>query len=213
MTVHVIGNSHVSLWSNTNKIVPQGLHTEDRLPGYKTWHIGPTIAYNFFEHHFLPKVVPICDKYIDKQKDYVMLVCGEVDHRVWLPRLIKEKNKPMEEVVLECFHRYFKCFVFLKNYGYKSIFWGSHPSTNGPEDSSPDSPVVGDVTTRNNIGVYWNILAEKYYKEQGILFASIFKQLLNEDLTTKQEYMMDYCHLSQKALPLAIEEIKKVTNG
>jgi len=208
MTFHAIGNSHSSFLSGQDKIIPAGCHNQDKLPGFKTWTLGPVIAYNFYEHH-LPGVLDICEKHIDKNNDYLMLMVGEVDTRWHIPFQARKQETSKYKVALECFNRYFESLIYLRDQGYKVFVWGSHPGTNEGHCENLDRPVFGAVEERNKIGLYWDMLCSDYAFREGIGYASIFRELLNDDYTTKMEYMMDYCHLSQKALPLALAALEK----
>lgn len=208
MRIFLCGNSHVFVFSGENRTWRQGQY-QSKVPPFFMYYIGAALAYNFYDNHFLPKIIPFVLQNVSKKDDYVCMMAGEVDIRAWLIKIVRQQNRTIEDVVEECFNRFFRCFIHLQNDGYKQIFIGPHCSTNGPEDSNKDSPVVGSVYERNRAGLIWTELAEKKCKEYGIPFVSIFRDFLNEDMTTKDGQNYDYCHLDSKNLPLYMKKIQE----
>ena len=69
------------------------LFQEDSIDIFRTYHLGPTIAYNFYEHHF-PRVLDIINtSNINKEDDYICLVVGEVDCRWHLPLQAEKQDR------------------------------------------------------------------------------------------------------------------------
>lgn len=212
--IHVIGNSHVSIFSGASKIInclpEKSIYRATDDIEYHAYHLGPTIAYNFFEHHY-PIVRKIIEKNVDKENDYIMMAVGEVDCRWHLPKQAEFQNKKIELIVEECVSRFFRCYLECKENGYKCIGWGSHPSTNQGHSENPNSPVYKDVLTRNKISKEFETFLREKCQSNQMLFLSIFDDLLNKDGTTNMEYLIDYCHLkADKVLPMVTEKIKKI---
>ena len=112
-TIHVFGNSHSALFAGAppcgnvvpkEKEKPRGRGYTDKHPTlpFRTWFLGPILAYNFFENHF-QKV----KDHIKEKKEWfpastkIVLVVGEVDCRLHIPKQAKiQKNKTQKELTL-----------------------------------------------------------------------------------------------------------------
>jgi hypothetical protein len=198
--IHAIGNSHANMFNN--------------WPNFWVHWIGPTIAYNFYEHH-LPHVIEYLEgKRGDKgpvpKGDTVMFVVGEVDCRWHLPKQAALQNRSIEDLTKECVSRYFRSLKHVQDMGYNIIAWGAHPSTTGPHNDDPQNPVYGDCITRNKIAVQYNRWLKELSESNNMKYVSIFDYLIDENLVTKMEYFIDYCHLDGgKVKEFALEEFRK----
>ena len=176
MKIHCIGNSHVNAFKGIDTI-----HGSDTIPIFKTHCIGPTIAYNFYEHHY-PKVLEyIINTRVDKGNDYIILVVGEVDCRWHLPKQAEIQNRCVYELTKECINRYFKVLYDLKIRGYKVVGWGGHPSTTSGHNSNEFCPVYGDCLQRNKVSKYWNECIKELCEKESIPFISIMDELIDEE--------------------------------
>jgi len=195
--INAVGNSHCHFFS--------GSHPGDTLGGKKdkyfiSYSLGPIIAYNFYENH-LSKIYDIISSRKIKvtSADYILLVVGEVDCRWHLPKTSSKKEIPIESMVDECIQRFFRAVLDLNKH-HKVITWGGHPSTNAAHSENPESPIFGDVLSRNKTSLLWDSLLGEKSAKHGIPHVSILKELLNADGTTKMEYYQDYCHLKTEPL-------------
>lgn len=213
MRIHIIGNSHTCIFANCafNKQYPPEIpkQTIDGVE-FNVYHIGPIIAYNFFEHHY-NKVLDIINAHVNKDEDYIMIVVGEGDCRWHLPKQAQEQNRDVKDVTIECVHRFFRCYQDLKNQGYKCIAWGSHPGTTSGHCENMNNPVFGDCKSRNVITRLFAAEYKKLCDAAKIPFVSILEYLIDEDGLTKMSYFHDYCHLkSELILPLVINDFKRI---
>jgi hypothetical protein len=191
--IFVFGNSHAHVFTNTHPAT-SGLGNQN--DDFTSVSLGPTIAYNFYEHHYLTMLNWINGLNINQEKDYIVLAIGEVDCRWHLPYQASIQNKTNEEIVTECIDRYFRVYLDLKERGYNIIGWGGHPSTTSGHNSDPNNPIFGDCLTRNKISLYWNNLLEKKCIDNEIPFVSIINDLIDENGLTKMNFFDDYCHLN-----------------
>jgi hypothetical protein len=200
--IHLIGNSHVSTFSNDNKV---NMSFENEF--FKSHYIGPVIAYNFYEHHMesVNKIINNVQK-----NDYISLIVGEVDCRVHLPLQADNQKNSDEEIVDECITRLFRCYDNLLERGYKVIVYSTHPTTTENHDMSrEDRPIYGNVERRNNICMIWNKKLEILCKSKNIIFINFYDLLVNENNITKMDYFLDYCHLnSSMCYPFILEKTK-----
>jgi len=207
--IYIFGNSHAHFFTNsTPSKFGEG---ENKNEYFRSFSMGPIIAYNFFKHHF-----PIMLQWVNQleitRNDHILIAIGEVDCRWHIPYQASIQNKDPIDIVHECINRLFVTYDILKNDGYNVIGWGGHPSTTGTHDTDPSNPVFGDCISRNKISIEWSDFLEHKCNHNNIKFISIVKDLINIDKLTKMEYYTDYCHLSsEKYLAIVIEKFK--TNG
>ena len=206
--IYAIGNSHAHFFTNSHPADAVGKFKNEYFTSYS---LGPTIAYNFYEHH-LPKLIKLIESQEIKilQNDYILLVVGEVDCRWHLPKQAEEQKRDTEDVVKECIDRFFKTHLFLKNSGYNIISWGGHPSTTSGHNDDPSNPVYGNCLYRNNISKQWDAYLKEISIHNSIPNVSIINDLIDENGLTKMEYFIDYCHLNtSKLLPNVINKFKQ----
>lgn len=205
--IYVFGNSHAHFFTDsTPSKFGEGEKSNDY---FRSFSLGPVIAYNFQAHH-LPTMVSMMNKLPITDNDYVMLAVGEVDCRWHLPKYAAKNGWPIEVIVKECVDRFFAAHELLHDNGFKVIAWGGHPSTTAGHSDIEHSPIYGDCLSRNAISLLWSDYLEEKSKKKGVKFVSIIRDLINVDGLTKMEYYKDYCHLdSAKFLPSVIEKFQK----
>ena len=207
--IYVFGNSHSHLFTNS-KPDTYGIG-EVKNEYFTSISLGPVIAYNFYDHHYNGVLDWLNRLNVDKNKDYIMLIVGEVDCRVHLPKQINLQNLKINDVVDECVNRFFNVYLDLKSKGYNIIGWGGHPSTTAPPNDDTSQPIVGDCLFRNEISLCWDKKLKKLCDDYKITYVSVVKNLIDEDKMTKMDYFIDYCHLSHdKIKPLLIEKFNSI---
>ncbi len=92
--------------------------------------------------------------------------------------------------------------------GFEVIVWNVVPSS--LTDIQDDRyGTYGSCVERNAVTRLFNDYLGEQCKKHQIKFISIFNKLIDEQGLSKNEYYMDNIHISQKAMPLALEELKK----
>jgi hypothetical protein len=189
--IHLIGNSHVNTFSNDNKL---NLSFENDF--FKSYHIGPVIAYNFYEHH-MGSVNEIINNNNIQKDDYISLIVGEVDCRLHLPLQADKQNKTDIEIVEECVNRMFRCYDNLLERGFNLVIYSTHPTTTESHDMSrEDRPIYSSMERRNDISLLWNEKTEELCKSKNIKFVNFYDLFIDEKNKTKMIYYLDYCHLN-----------------
>jgi len=189
--IHLIGNSHVNTFSNDNKL---NLSFENDF--FKSYHIGPVIAYNFYKHH-MGSVNEIINNNNIQKDDYISLIVGEVDCRLHLPLQADKQNKTDIEIVEECVNRMFRCYDNLLERGFNLIVYSTHPTTTESHDMSrEDRPIYSSMERRNDISLLWNEKTEELCKSKNIKFVNFYDLFVDEKNKTKMVYYLDYCHLN-----------------
>jgi hypothetical protein len=205
--IYVFGNSHAHFFTNsTPSKYGEG---ENKNEYFRSFSLGPVIAYNFCEHHF-PTMVHQINNLPITPLDSIIIAIGEVDCRWHLPFQANKQNRDYKDIVHECIDRLFLAYRHIKENGYNIIGWGGHPSTTSRHNDDQSEPVYGDCLSRNQISREWsNYLSQKCH-DVNIPFISVIDDLINIDGLTKMEYYKDYCHLdSNKFLPFVIDKFKK----
>lgn len=207
--IHCIGDSHASVFSGQEEMQPIWPdRSNDILPWFKSYRIGPATAYQ------LNNKLPIINEIISKQnKNDVFILCfGEVDIRAHLINQMSIQNKTTDQVIAECVGRYFVTIKTLKDSGINVGVWGPIASWN---ETKPylGGPSFGTNLERNKITELFTNRIDVLCSHFNIPVMSIFKEMLNEDGTTKAELLDDWkdchIHLNQKAMPLIVETFKE----
>lgn len=188
--IHCIGNSHVSMFSNFDYLNFNFINNN-----FKSYYLGPVIAYNFYEHH-----LPLCIDYIktiDKMNDTICFIVGEVDCRLHLPQKADELKITDEQNVKICVDKFFETYKYLSNLGYKCLVWGTHPTTTSDHNMNDmDNPIYGSMIRRNNICILWNSYLKQLSQQYNLPYKSIYQYLVNDNNETEMKYFNDYCHLN-----------------
>jgi hypothetical protein len=203
--IYIIGNSHINNFSGDTKLNYGGPPLD---PKFEFYYLGATIAYNFFEHHY-PKSLQFL-KNKDPQTSYVTYVVGEVDCRFHIPLQFEKQKRPVEDLVKECIDRFFRCYIDLKEKGYKVFHTSTHPTTLSPPSTNAEQPIYGDWRLRNGICVIWNNYCKELCSKHDIPFVDYYGHLIDNENKTKTEYFLDYCHLnSSKVIGFINDELRK----
>ncbi len=190
------------------KVWPEVAH--DVIPSFKSYRLGPVLAYSLNELNSksggreklfeLLKAIP--------QGSRVLTNFGEIDCRVHLVKQAREQGRYIEDVVSECVDRYVSVLKEIKS-DFRVFAWAVVPSTLSESSVDPRYPHVGTNLERNHATSLFNGFLKTRCEQEGIGFISIFDQLVDGKGRTRGKYFGDQVHLSQKAMPLAVEEIAR----
>jgi hypothetical protein len=211
--IHCIGDSHSSVFSGKDEMMPiWPQRSLDITEYFKSYRIGPATAYQLDNKK--PILNDIIFNNVNKTNDSVLFCFGEVDIRAHLIKQINLQELTKFEIVKECVDRYVNVMLHYKEQGYNIIAWG--PIASWHEDKPyTTGPSYGTCLERNTITKEFNDYLLELCLKNDIKFVSIFKDMVDENLNTKHEYLDDWegchIHLNQKALPLIIKEFKDKT--
>jgi len=217
--IYCIGDSHVSFFSgedNTQPLWPKP--SQDRLPFFKSFRLGAILAYNLVEYNtqmkgreilftLLDRGIPVPERSIPPESN-VLLCFGEIDCRAHLLKQAEQQKRPVESVVEECANRYFSVAQEVKRLGYDVFLWNVIPSTRFEFVGNKEFPTYGACLERNYVTRLFNDNLDAACATNDITFVSIFDQLLALDGLTNMDFYRDKVHLSQKAMPLALNALK-----
>jgi hypothetical protein len=204
--IYVIGDSHVTLFSGKDEIVPVWNEPhEDLLPQFKTYRLGAMLAYNLAteRHEGREKLFRLLDSL--PKRSTVMLVFGEIDCRAHIVKQARLQDRAIAEIAYDVGTRYasvVKEVAALR----KTIVWGATPQSSASH-SSNKFPTVGTMVERNQATFYFNAAVEQECLLSGIAFASIFNELVDTEYISKESYFFDTAHLNQRALPFALKAL------
>lgn len=202
--IHVIGDSHTSIFSGKNNIVDT-YHISKLIPHneqFSMYRIGACTANGILQQR--QTISEILNLYVNKDKDTVMFCFGEIDCRVHLSKLIFVQGKPFE-VIGPVVNEYFNTIMYYKQLGYDIVIWGVSPSHNSEilHDKS-----FGTNLERNFISRVFNNYLESLCEENNIPFVCLFDELLLPDGQTDMRYFDGWVHLNLKAYPMILQELK-----
>lgn len=227
--IYIIGDSHVSVFSGTDKthdgkrhIQPEfgtcytvkkgslrSVHNkfEQKIPFFCPIKIGSHTAYNSLKR--LPIILQALDEYKVSTKDYVFLCFGEIDIRNHIGENAEANNVSIQKSVQLCVDRYIKTAEAVKKRLYKTGVYGAPASSVG----WPETYGYKDIVTRNKITLEFNKQLKVKCQEKNILYTDIAKEMMLPSGETNPKYIMDDIHLSQEAMPLLIDAFMPFING
>lgn len=204
--IHCVGNSHAYFFTGTDVVRGKTWHElkpKDKSPHFKSYNIGAATAWNFPNKH-IRNVRNLRIKHGER----LMLVLGEVDCRWHIPHPFKHKRNPVlldwPAHLVQTIDRYFAGIEVLAKF-YDVCIWGVHPPSRN--ELGPEFPMYGNCEFRTEIVRMWNRYCWEKCKQLGIDFYCIFWNLVKDDGMVNQDYLLDDCHLSQKAMPFALKEM------
>lgn len=222
--IYIIGDSHVSVFSGTDKThdglrhiqpefgtcytLSQGQlrehvnRFEQRIPFFCPIKIGSNTAYNSFNK--LPRIEQVIDEYKITNLDYIFLCFGEIDIRNHIGFHVGTKYTDLSEGIKTCVDRYLKTIEYLKNKGLNIGVYAPPASSIGNQ-----TPIdFGDVKLRNQMTLEFNNYLKLKCDEIHIPIKDVSKYMMLPDGTTDQKFIMDDIHLSQEVMPLLIKEFE-----
>lgn len=219
-TIIVLGDSHVNFFSGNENLtfLPIGhdINTcaDNTSYPFTPLHAGPCLAYNCNHadttFRFHEKVTYLCQNFI---QPHAKIICclGEIDLRVHVFKQTKLQNRTYQQIVDDILTEYIRFLIWLKDHGYQVYCWGPIASQTESCPLDPMFPRNGTEIERNKATAYFNQRLSALCQKYGIVYLSIFDKMVTDDYRTLEQYLSpDRCHLSQRALSLAIPEWQKL---
>lgn len=209
--IHCIGDSHSAVFSGEEAMQPCWPEpAANKIEQFNSYRIGPATAYQIANKQ------PIIESLIDSIKlgvdDKLMFCFGEVDIRAHLIKQAKIQDRPVNDLVVECVDRYVNAISYYKKYGVKIILWGPIASWSTTKEYT-GGPSFGTEQERNWVTFAFNVALQLACVREGFEFVSIFYEMVNDNMTTKPDFLDDWegshMHLSQRAMPTIINAFAK----
>ena len=215
--IYCLGDSHVSFFSGLDKIQPiWPSRSEDVLPWFRTFHLGPVLAYNLISEQsttrgrekaweVLHNVIPPGSR--------IMLCFGEIDCRAHLLLQLERQKKPLAEIVAVCVERYTRFAKEVSDAGFEVMLYNAIPSKRNKTDNRHhrnEYAAVGSCRMRNRTTRLFNGYLRGACQENSWLFLDTFDCFTLKDGLTTPWYFMDGIHLAQKAMPATLNHLSKL---
>lgn len=211
--IHCIGDSHASFFGGRDRIYAKITHPAVKepdsllIPCFKAYRVGSSLAYNLCKHNSTTRgrefVLELLDK--DIPAGSRLLFCfGSIDCNNHLAGQAKKQNRNIESVAGECAERYLRFVREVRDKGFEVAVWGVNPKANFPPGLERE-----EYLKRNYVTKCFNTSLGEMLADTDIKFISIFDEVVDEEGITMDRYLMDVGHLSQEAMPIAIEEFKR----
>ena len=213
MKIHCIGDSHACFFGGLEKIQPAFFESnfnsrQNKYPFFNSVRIGLFTAYQLDNKRSI--IEPFLSNLNMHNDDKILFCFGEIDIRAHLIKQSKLSQRSIDDIVYECVTRYVNAVSYYKKFNRDIIMWGPSASwtDSKPYPVGPQAPSYGTNVERNNVTKIFNQYLQKLCEQNNFGYISIFEKMLNPDGTTNPYYIMDHIHISQTAMPMAIEEFK-----
>jgi len=194
--IHVIGDSHLRPFAFRSPFL---LH-----------HISQATAYNLSKDKSYSQSKKYLNSFlpaINKKRDVLLLVFGEIDARVHIYLQYEKNNKKIsiERLIETTVERYGETIERLKNDGFAVCVHGLPPAAR--KDFESDLPFLGSPEQRSEISRKFNNKLGDFCRENEVLFIDMQMIAADEKGFLKKEYAADEVHLSGKVVPFARDRI------
>lgn len=202
--LHCIGDSHVNIFNGRNGISTGGEYpySGDVLSHFKTYNIGPAIAYNLREGHKWSNSINGILSKIPKH-DYILFSFGMIDCAYHLPKQkIRQSDREYSDIIKECVDIYFNLVKEVMDKGYSVIVYGPVVPTR------PEVPLHNYDDKIFAVKLFTDYMSELVENESNIIHIQMYDTLLDENDETKTEYYLETVHLNDSVLPLVLQKLK-----
>lgn len=216
--IYCIGDSHVSLFSGEDAILPVWpAASRNGLPGFQTHHLGAALAYNLSREgtrtQGREKLLRILSTEVPDGAT-VLLSFGEIDCRVHLIKQAQHTGKPLEKVVDLCLEGYFKAVEEVRSMGYTVIVYNavlSRPRVRGIHRPNDEEYATFGTREQRSLAIrLFNAGAKRRCRGSGLYFLETIPQLADRNGLIPTWYFMDSIHLSQRAMPATLRELARL---
>lgn len=218
MIIHCIGDSHANFFSGFDEMQPEwpSAGIENRLPFFRSYRIGPVLAYKLCEYGTSSRGREKLEQLLSQLEigSHILFGFGEIDCRAHILLQSENQNRPLEDIISEVVARYLSVIRKTKQAGFRPLIWNVVPSA--PTDINqritvpPQYLFYGSVSERNTVTRIFNRELAAGAETDAIPFLDIFDRLLTPEGDVDRSWYCDEIHLSQKAMPLALEALSRV---
>jgi len=200
--IHVIGDSHLKPFVFRSPFL---LH-----------HISQATAYNLnkdnsFSHSkkylnsFLPE--------INKERDVLLLVFGEIDARVHIYLQYRKNDGQISiaKIIGATIEKYGETIRRLKDEGFAVCVHGIPPAAR--ENFVSDLPFLGTPEQRSEISTEFNRKLGEFCRESSIPYIDVYSISADENGFMNKEYAADEVHLGGKVVLFAKDRIAEAFRG
>ncbi len=218
MIIHCIGDSHTNFFCGSDEMQPEWPDNgiKNRHPFFRSYRIGPVLAYNLCRYNSSTRGREKLFELLGQlpEKSNIMLCFGEIDCRAHIVLQSEKQGRPTKEIVKDVVDRYFSVLQEVQAMGLNILVWNVIPSAPTDINSRINVPQQylfhGTCAERNAVTIQFNTYLKKLAKANDMFFIDFFDKFMNEDKSVKlQYYCKDDIHLSQDAMPIVLDALKK----
>jgi hypothetical protein len=194
--IHVIGDSHLRPFVFKRPFL---LH-----------HISQATAYNLNKDDSFSQSKRYLNSFlpgINKQRDVLLLVFGEIDARVHIYLQYEKNNEKIsiERLIDATVDKYVETIRRLKDEGFAVCVHGIPPAAR--KDFESNLPFLGSPEQRSDISREFNRKLGEFCQKSGVPFIDMQLIAADENGFMKKEYAADEVHLSSKVVSFARDKI------
>ncbi len=193
LPIYLIGDSHVRVLPEVAPYIFKSSQTD-----IEDVFISKT-AYAIGNENYLNESINNIPK-----GSQVLLSFGEIDCRHYVPKIAKEKNKSIEQIVDEIIEKYTANCVRVLKERFRVIVLGAYVC---PDDHNHENSFA-DIFEAKTL---FNEKIEIYCKDNGILYVPLFIKSLENDWDTIQldypHYFNDSSHLGACMIPIILDSM------
>jgi len=200
--IHLIGDSHLRPFLFRTPFL---LH-----------HISQATAYNLNKDDSFSQSKKYLNSFlptINKERDVLLLVFGEIDSRVhiYLQYEKKKRKRSIEDLIDNTVERYGQTIMRLKDAGFAVSVHGIPPAAE--KDFESDLPFLGSPEQRSEISRLFNEKLRGFCRKNCVPFIDMQSIAADEKGFMKKEYAADEVHLNSKVVPFTREIIVQAFSG
>ena len=200
--IHVIGDSHLRPFVFRSPFL---LHHISQATAYNLDKDNSSSQSKKYLNSFLPG--------INKERDVLLLVFGEIDARVHIYLQYKKNNeqKSIGELIEATVDKYGETIKRLKHDGFAVCVHGIPPAA--LKTFTSDLPFLGTPEQRSAISREFNRKLGDFCRENGILHIDVQSISADENGFMRKEYAADEVHLNGKVAIFARDRIVEAFKG
>ncbi len=188
--IHVIGDSHVKPF-----IFQWGFHVH---------HISQATAYNLVKDGSFTRSKELLNMFlsrIDRKRDVVFLVFGEIDARVHIYLQYGKSNKTvsLDTLIDATVERYGQAIKKIKEEGFAVSVHGIPPAAS--KEFITALPFSGKPRERSVISKQFNLKMREYCRSAGVPYVDIQSIASDENGFIKKYYLADEVHCNRRIVP------------
>jgi hypothetical protein len=194
---HVIGDSHVFALANVDFFI---IH-----------HVGPATAYNLYSQSSTTKsnkkLFSFLKK-INKEKDFVILVFGEIDSRIQIYNQYMKHGGTVsiEQLIDNTIKNYGQVLQSINKKGFAFLVYGIPPASR--VGNIYQYPYYADEKNRVLINHRFNKKLSEFCIQQDILYLDIQSNFSESSGLISEVFSEDLIHLNRKAGAIIANEIR-----
>lgn len=207
--VYCIGDSHISLFSGYNRIMPKyPSECPSKFSFFEIFHLGPVLAYSLHREKTSEKGREKLFSLIDQipQKAKIIFCFGEIDCRNHLVKVALKSGKSIEEVTDTCVELYLGVLDEVRKLGYSPIVCSVAPAIQSPRINNR-FPFHGNPTERRICSTRFNSSLKNISEKLGFPFIDISTSIQKGDSFVNAKYFLDDCHLSNSVFPYLSDQL------